>query len=251
MKDKKVLEVRKISKHFGGIFANKDISFDIYEGEIISLIGPNGAGKTTLFNLINGIEIKGQSRFPDEGYIKFLGKDITKERSCNICRMGIGRAFQIVQLLEELSALENVIIGAFVNIESIYKAKEEALVILDFIGLYNKRNYMVGELTIADKKLLEMARALATNPKLLMLDEVMAGLTPVEFNEIAKKIKEINKTGVTIMLIEHIMQAVMAVSDRIIVLDKGAKIADGPPEEIVKNKKVIKAYLGSDENVRG
>ncbi|GAG69332.1 unnamed protein product [marine sediment metagenome] len=165
--------------------------------------------------------------------------------------MGIGRAFQIVQLLEELSTLENVIIGAFVNIESIYKAKEKALAMLDFIGLYNKRNYMVGELTIADKKLLEMARALATNPKLLMLDEVMAGLTPVEFNEIVKKIKEINKTGVTIMLIEHIMQVVMAVSDRIIVLDKGAKIADGPPEEIVKNKKVIKAYLGSDENVRG
>ena len=232
------LEIKNVTKRFGGLFANDDVSFTVDEGEIVSVIGPNGAGKSTLFNCITGF-------YPaTSGKIFFFGRDITRERADAICKMGIARTFQIVQIISDMTVLENVITGAFLRNSKVRNAARRAEEVLEFTGLIEKKSFMGPELTIADKKKLEVSMALATDPKVLMLDESMAGLTPVELRGMIELIRNIRKNGVTLVVVEHVMEAVMEISDRVIVLNSGKKIMEGPPAEVVSNKEVITAYLG-------
>jgi branched-chain amino acid transport system ATP-binding protein len=232
------LEIRDVTKRFGGLFANDDISFTVDEGEIVSVIGPNGAGKSTLFNCITGF-------YPaTSGKIVFFGRDITRERADAICKMGIARTFQIVQIISDMTVLENVITGSFLRNGKVRNAARKAEEVLEFTGLVEKKDFLGPELTIADKKRLEVSMALATGPKVLMLDESMAGLTPVELRGMIELIKNIRKNGMTLVVVEHVMEAVMEISDRVIVLNSGKKIMEGPPAEVVSNKEVIQAYLG-------
>jgi len=233
-----LLEVRNLTKRFGGLVANHRINLDINEGEIVGLIGPNGAGKTTLFNCIAGYYK------PDEGTVRFMGKDITGHPPERVCKEGIARTFQLVKIFKDMTVLENVMVGALARARNTREARELAMEILEFVGEADKKDVLAGSLTIADKKRLEMARALATKPKLLMLDEVMAGLNPAEVSEAVDLILKIREQGITVFLVEHVMAAIMPISDRIIVLDSGEKIAEGLPEEIASNERVIKAYLG-------
>jgi len=243
MKDT-LLKVHNITKRFGGLVANNNISFNISKGQITGLIGPNGAGKTTLFNLITGTEIEGYSRLPDKGYVIFKGKKTTGLKPNNICKLGMVRTFQNSRCLESMTALENVLIGAFIRTSIISEARKKAIKYLDIVGLKDKRNIISSNLTVADKKKLEIARALATEPELLLLDEPMGGLTPLELKEEVDILKNLSKNGITIFLIEHVMEALMPIADYIIVLDSGEKIASGTPREIANNAKVIKAYMG-------
>ena len=232
------LRVEGLSKRFGGITANSDIDFSVEEGEIVSVIGPNGAGKSTLFNCITGFYK------PDSGKVSFYGRDITRMRSDRVCKLGIARTFQIVELISEMTVLENVTTGALLHYRRTAQAIEKAGEILTFTGLYEKRNFLATELTIADKKRLEVSMSLATQPRLLMLDESMAGLTKVELRDIIDLIRKIRDTGITLIVVEHVMEAVMKISDRVIVLDTGRKIMEGTPEEVSSNPQVIQAYLG-------
>jgi branched-chain amino acid transport system ATP-binding protein len=233
-----LLEVSSLTKRFGGLVANDNISMEVKEGEIVGLIGPNGAGKTTLFNCISGFYR------PDSGSVVFEGKDITRFSADRICREGMARTFQIVKIFKDMTVLENVMVGAFCRTTSPESARQEALKTLEFVGLVGKRDVPGGALTIAEKKRLELARALATQPKLLMLDEAMAGLNPMETREAVELLRKINAQGVTLIVVEHVMEAIMTISDRIIVLDYGRKIAEDVPEKIAVNEEVIKAYLG-------
>jgi branched-chain amino acid transport system ATP-binding protein len=236
------LEIKGVTKRFGGLFANDDISFAVEEGEIVSVIGPNGAGKSTLFNCITGF-------YPaTSGKIVFLGRDITRARADAICKMGIARTFQIVQIISDMTVLENVVTGAFLRSSKVRNAAARAEEVLTFTGLIEKKNFMGPELTIADKKRLEVSMALATDPKVLMLDESMAGLTPFELRGMIELIKNIRKNGTTIVVVEHVMEAVMEISDRVIVLNSGKKIMEGAPAEVVSNKEVFQAYLGEKYN---
>lgn len=244
--NQKILEVEGLTKRFGGIVANDDVSLDISQGELVALIGPNGAGKSTLFKMICGIPPKGGSRVPDRGNIRFMRHDITRLKAHVICRMGLALVFQETETLKEMSVLDNVAIGALCHCSSFYKAEKEAEEALDFVGLSAKKKFLANDLTIADKKRLELARSLATKPRLLMLDEMMAGLTLKEVQDAVALVKQIHASGVTIVLIEHVLEAVMAVSQRIVVLDQGRKIADDVPERIVKHPEVIRAYLGGE-----
>jgi branched-chain amino acid transport system ATP-binding protein len=233
------LEVITVSKDFGGLVANNDISFAVEQGAIIGLIGPNGAGKTTLFNCIVGFHT------PSSGKILFKDKDITGFKPFETNRIGIGRTFQTMRVTTGLSVLENVMVGAFSRTENRSRAKEEASAILAYMGLSGMEPYHLNELPIAMQRKVGLARALATRPELLMLDEVASGLNPMETEEMVGLLRRINgEKKITIILIEHIMEMVMAVSQRVIVLDGGEKIAEGLPGEIVKNREVIKAYLG-------
>ena len=232
------LEVRGITKRFGGLVANDDVSFSVAEGEIVSVIGPNGAGKSTLFNCVTGFYR------PNAGWVLFRGKDITRESADRICKMGIARTFQIVQIITDMTTLENVMTGAFLRNARTRAAREKADGILDFVGLAGKRDALSTELTIADKKRLEVAMALATQPKLLMLDEAMAGLTPFELKEIIGLIRKVRQSGVTLIIVEHVMEAVMELSDRGVVINSGRKIVEGTPRQVVEDKEVIQAYLG-------
>ncbi|HOV90234.1 MAG TPA: ABC transporter ATP-binding protein [Syntrophorhabdaceae bacterium] len=233
------LEVKNIVKDFGGLVANNNVSFEIEKGEIVGLIGPNGAGKTTLFNCIVGYYK------PNSGTIMFKGKDITGFKSFQTSREGIGRTFQIMKVTTGLTVLENVMVGAFSKTDNRNIAREKAMEILNFLELSEIKEYHINELPIARQRKVGLARALATEPELLMLDEVASGLNHTETDEVVELLKRLNsEKGMTIFLIEHIMEMVMAVSRRVIVLDGGAKIAEGLPEEIVKNPDVIKAYLG-------
>jgi branched-chain amino acid transport system ATP-binding protein len=232
------LKVAGLSKHFGGLAANSDISFSVEEGEIVSIIGPNGAGKSTLFNCVTGVYK------PDAGNVSFFGRDITRMRPHKVCKLGIARTFQIVEVVSEMTVLENVTTGALLHHGRIKPAMEKALEILAFASLYEKKDFLGTELTIADKKRLEVSMALATRPRLLMLDEAMAGLTKVELREILELLRKIRSQGMTLVIVEHVMEAVMQISDRVVVLNSGKKIMEGTPKEVVSDREVIQAYLG-------
>ncbi len=233
-----LLEVTKLTKNFGGLRANDGIDLTLNEGEIVGLIGPNGAGKTTLFNCIAGF-------YPlSSGTVKFRGEDITGLPSNEICLKGIARTFQIVRVFKELPVLDNVMVGAFNRTNSASQARKRALEVLDFCGLMDKKNTLAGGLTIANKKRLEVAKAFATRPTLLMLDEAMAGLNQTETAEAVELVKKIRKSGTTILLVEHVMEVVMPISNRVVVLEYGKKIAEDTPEKVIHSEEVIKAYLG-------
>jgi branched-chain amino acid transport system ATP-binding protein len=235
-----MLEGVNVSKFFGGLAALKNVSFSLSMGEIVGLIGPNGAGKTTLFNVITGFTP------PSSGIIRFKGRKISGLKPHKICKLGIARTYQIVKPFSNLTVLENVVVGMVSGRKklSLSKARSEALEILKLVGLENKEYVQAKNLTLMDKKMLELARALATEPEVLLLDEVCAGLNPAEIHRAVQLIKNLQKQGLTIFWIEHIMRAIMTVADRIIVLHHGEKIAEGTPREIANDSKVIDAYLG-------
>ena len=234
-----LLDVQNLTKNFGGLRANSDISFSLEKGELLGLIGPNGAGKTTLFNCISGMHPV------SAGKIEFNGTDITALKAHEIARMGLARTFQVYVAAGDLNVAENVMVGSFMHTHSTAKAKKRTTRILEDMELGDLADYLVSELPVAAQKRVTMATALATEPKLLLLDEVAAGLNPSEIDGIMATIRHLhNELGISVMLIEHVMELVMRVSHRVIVLDYGQKIADGNPEEIAKNPQVIKAYLG-------
>lgn len=235
-----LLEVKGISKSFSGLKAVQNVSFDVPEGKIVALIGPNGAGKTTCFNLIAGVYNT------DSGSIALNGNRIDGKRPDEVCRAGIGRTFQIVKPFAGLSVLDNVVVGALNAASSVGAAREKADEVLEILGLAPKRMHAASTLTLPDRKRLEVARALATQPKLLLLDEVMAGLRPTEVDQIVRVLLDLNKRGLTILLIEHVMRAVMALSSNVIVLHHGELISRGTPDEIAKDPKVLECYLGEE-----
>ena len=239
-----LLEVRAVSKSFRGLRAVSNASFEIPQGSVNALIGPNGAGKTTIFNMIAGVYA------PDAGEILFAGKRIDGLRPDEVCAAGIGRTFQIVKPFAGLSVLDNVVVGAFLKEKSLAGARDLSLQILDRLGLGAKRDQPAAALTLPDRKRLEVARALATRPKLLLLDEVMAGLRPTECDQMVEVFRELNRRdGTTILLIEHVMRAVMALARHIGVLHHGEVIARGTPEQIVRDPAVLECYLGEEAEI--
>jgi branched-chain amino acid transport system permease protein len=238
-----ILEVENLSKNFGGLKAISNLTFSVRRGEILGIIGPNGAGKTTLFNILSGVYR------PDRGVVKFQGPVVSQlNKSHVLCRSGIGRTYQLVKPFENMTVLDNVMVGAFCRQSSREKARDRSLGILQFVGLAQKKAMLANEITLADKKKLEVARVLATQPRLLLLDEVMAGLTPVEVQETGELIRKIRDSGQTVIIIEHVMQAIMSLSDRVLVLSQGEKITEGRAEEVIRDARVIKAYLGESND---
>lgn len=239
-----LLEVQGITKRFGGLLANDNVSFTVSEGEIVGIIGPNGSGKSTLFNCITGFYR------PDAGRVLYQGRDITGLSTDRICKMGIARTFQIVLVISDMTVLENVMTGAFLHSARKGAARAKAEEILAFAGLWEKRDAAAASLTIPDKKRLEVSMALATQPKLLMLDEAMAGLTPVELKEMMTLVRKVRESGITLVIVEHVMEAVMELSHRVIGINSGRKIVEDVPEKIVVNPEVIRAYLGERYHAR-
>jgi branched-chain amino acid transport system ATP-binding protein len=236
-----LLEVKKVSIHFGGLAALTDISFELKKQEILGLIGPNGAGKTTMFNIINGFYP------PTTGDVYLRGQKISKLKPHAVCKLGVSRTFQVVKPLQRMSVLDNVIASAFLRKKNKVLAEETALEMLKFTNLYNDRNIVSKGLPLGKRKRLEIARALATLPEIILLDESFAGLNPTEINEQIEIVKKIRTDrGITILIIEHHMKVIMSISDRIVVLNYGQKIAEGTPNEIGHNPSVIEAYLGEE-----
>ena len=235
----KILTVENLSKSFGGIHANRDISFDVEEGSILGVIGPNGAGKSTLFDLITGFTK------PDTGKVKFFGKNIFGTSPDKISNLGVGRTFQKLKPFADQTLLENVMIGAFVKEKDIKRARDRALEIIDFVDLIEKRHHFAKELSTGQRKRLEMARAMAIDPKLLLMDEVTGGVDQKTIPGLVELVKKLKKTGVTIITIEHNINIIMEISDNVLALDQGKRIAFGEPKEIQNNKQVIDAYLGT------
>lgn len=240
--NKGILSVENVSKRFGGLLAIDSVSIHLEEGEILGLIGANGAGKTTLFNMISG------SFRPTKGKIIFEGKNIENLPAQKICNLGIGRTYQIVKPFSDITVRENVMVGAFLRNSKINEVREKADELIRFVGLWDKVDKPGSALNLPQLKRLEVARALATEPKVLLLDEVMAGLNPIESAEVVELVKKINNKGISIILIEHVMRAVMSLSDRINVLNQGKLIAEGLPEEVVNNHEVQASYLGVNKN---
>jgi len=235
-----LLQVTGMTKEFGGLRAVDSLDLTIEKGQILGLIGPNGAGKSTAFNCIAGVYA------PTRGEITFNEEKINGQKPWDLCKKGLARTFQIVKPFASKSVLYNVMVASFVTTNSRTVAEQKALKILESLNFADKKDILSGNLTIADRKRLEIARALATEPTLLLLDEVMAGLRPNEVDEMVHVLKTIREQGTTIFVIEHIMRAIMALSDRIVVIQFGKKIAEGSPKEIANNENVIKAYLGDD-----
>jgi branched-chain amino acid transport system ATP-binding protein len=236
-----LLEGEKVTKHFGGLTAVSAVDFYVDEGEIVGLIGPNGAGKTTLFNLISA------ALEPKPGEIRFKGKKISGLSPYKICRMGIARTFQTVKIFGNMLVIDNVRIGSLFGPQKRYSEAEAtrvAVEALEFVGLTEVAHTPARDLTLASQKRLEVARALATGPSLLLLDEIMAGLNQTELNEAMELVKKIQGKGITVVMIEHVMKAIMNICSRIIVLHHGQKIAEGTPQEVAKSKRVIEVYLG-------
>ena len=233
-----ILELENVSRRFGGLVANSEISVAVVRGEIVGLIGPNGAGKSTLFNLIAG------AYRPSAGKIVFLGKDITRLSAPERCRRGIARTFQVPRSFDGMSVLENVIVGAFVRHPTAHAARKAAISTLEFVDLHHRANAAAFLLTPPEKRRLEVARALVTEPQLLLLDEVMTGLTPSEAQSGVALIRKVRERGITVVMVEHVMEIVMPLVDRAIVLDLGKVLVQGKPADVVRNEKVITAYLG-------
>ena len=233
------LVIKGLSKRFGGLRAVQDVSFSVQENETLALIGPNGAGKTTSFNLMSGFHR------PDSGSVLAYGRNITGLRPHDICAHGLARTFQVAKPFGGMTVLANVMTGAFLRDKNTAVARDKAHEAIEFVGLAAREKAAAKDLTTIDQRRLEMARALATQPRLLLLDEVMAGLNPAEIDQAVALIGKLRERGLTIIIVEHVMRAIMAVARRIVVLDHGQKIAEGSPKEIVENPEVIRAYLGS------
>jgi branched-chain amino acid transport system ATP-binding protein len=235
-----LLEVNGLTKAFAGLVAVKGIDFTVRKGEIVGLIGPNGAGKTTIFHLLTGYYK------PTAGTIRFNGKDMTHVTPPDACRLGLARTFQIVKPLVQLTVLENVMVGAFAKIRNAKQARALSLEILEFTGQIAYKDMLAGNLTLGMRKRMEVSRALATQPELLLLDETMAGLNSKEIADAVKLIMKIRERGITLVVIEHVMKAIMSISDRIVVINYGEKIMEGCPDAVCNDQQVIKAYLGED-----
>lgn len=234
-----ILKTEKVSKNFGDLKALDSVDVILDKGIILGMIGPNGSGKTTLFNVISGIYT------PVSGQVHYKGQLITRKKPHSICRMGIARTFQVVQPFSQMTVLKNVMIGSLYGSGwNLKEAKEKGIEVLEFVGLKDKIHTLPDNITTPDRRRLELARALSTDPEIILLDETMAGLTPTEIEEVLDLLREVNKRGITIFMVEHIMKAVMTLCERIIVLNYGQKIAEGAPQEVAENEEVIKAYLG-------
>ena len=236
------LAVRSLSKEFGGVHAVDGVDFDAEEGSVLGLIGPNGAGKTTLFNLVSGYLP------PTRGTISLFGKDVTGLPPYALARLGVSRTFQVVRPFPRLSVLENVMVGAFLHHQAAAEAERHALAVLTRLGLARQADMPASALTLAARKRLEIAKALAVEPRLLLLDEVVAGLNPSEVTATIELIRGIRQSGVTIVIVEHILKVILGLCDRVVVLDHGRKIAEGTAPEVAANPEVITAYLGSDDD---
>lgn len=239
-----MLEVLGVSRRFGGVMANRDVTFTLREGEILGLIGPNGAGKTTLFNMIAG------ALRPTSGEIRFLGEDITGIGPAACCEHGIARTFQVAKNFESMTVLENVVVGAFMRTGRARAARAIATDVIAWTKLDERRDALASELTPPEKRRLEVARALATQPKLLLLDEVFAGLTPSEARDGVEMVRRIRRRGITVLIVEHVMELLMPLVDRVVVLAVGQVLAEGAPADIVRNPDVITAYLGERYRAR-
>ncbi|MBR0694409.1 ABC transporter ATP-binding protein [Bradyrhizobium lablabi] len=233
------LIIRGLSKRFGGLRAVQDVSFSVRENETVALIGPNGAGKTTTFHLITGFHR------PDSGSVLAFGQEVVGLRPHSVCALGLARTFQVAKPFGAMTVLANVMTGAFLRDRHVAAARKKALEAIEFVGLGARERTAAKDLTTIDQRRLEMARALATQPRILLLDEVMAGLNPSEIDQAVALVKKLSTSGLTIVIVEHVMRAIMAVARHIVVLDHGQKIAEGAPRDIVENPEVIRAYLGS------
>jgi branched-chain amino acid transport system ATP-binding protein len=235
-----IVEAKNLSMHFGELAALQNINLSVEEGEILGLIGPNGAGKTTFFNCVTGF------LNATRGDIFFKGQNITRLGPHRICHLGICRTFQIVQSFHEMTVLENIMMGAFCRHAGTAASMARAEEVLEITGLKDKRQQIAGSLTLADQKRIELARTIATRPTVVLLDEVMAGLNPAETDEAVELIRKIHGMGFTLVVVEHVMEVIMDISQRIAVFDSGELIVEGPPEKVVRDERVIQAYLGED-----
>lgn len=235
-----LLKVENITKRFGGLVAVNDLSLHVEKGEILGLIGPNGAGKTTAFNMISGVYK------PNEGQVFFDGDDITGLRPDQVCKLGLARTFQVVKPFPQLSVLDNVMVGAYNRTGNNLVARNKAMEIIDFLGMGDTVDQLAGSLSVAGRKRLEIAKVYATDPKMILLDEAMAGLRPKETDEIIELVRQISQQGIALLLVEHVMKVIMSLADRIVVIHHGVKIAEGEPQQVVQDKAVIDAYLGEE-----